>query len=51
MAGGFGKRLNPLTNNVPKPLLNVGKKPILETIIEQFIQCGFHNFFISIILI
>jgi dTDP-glucose pyrophosphorylase/CBS domain-containing protein len=47
MAGGFGKRLNPLTNNVPKPLLNVGKKPILETIIEQFIQCGFHNFFIS----
>lgn len=47
MAGGFGKRLNPLTNETPKPLLNVGTKPIMETIIEQFINSGFHNFFIS----
>lgn len=47
MAGGFGTRLKPLTNNLPKPLLNVGSKPIMETIIEQFIEFGFHNFFIS----
>ena len=47
MAGGFGTRLKPLTNNFPKPLLNVGSKPIMETIIEQFIEFGFHNFFIS----
>jgi len=47
MAGGFGTRLHPLTNNTPKPLLNVGSKPIMETIIEQFIEFGFHNFFIS----
>ena len=31
MAGGFGKRLAPLTNKTPKPLLKVGNKPILET--------------------
>lgn len=48
MAGGFGKRLQPLTNDIPKPLLHVGAKPILETILEQFIEAGFHNFFISI---
>ncbi|EAR09458.1 nucleotidyltransferase family protein [Reinekea blandensis] len=47
MAGGFGKRLRPLTNNCPKPMLKVGDKPILETILEQFIDAGFHNFFIS----
>jgi dTDP-glucose pyrophosphorylase/predicted transcriptional regulator len=47
MAGGFGMRLQPLTNNVPKPLLKIGNKPILETIIHQFIDAGFHNFYIS----
>jgi dTDP-glucose pyrophosphorylase len=47
MAGGFGKRLRPLTNDIPKPLLKVGSKPILETILNQFIESGFHNFFIS----
>jgi dTDP-glucose pyrophosphorylase len=47
MAGGFGKRLHPLTTDVPKPLLKVGNKPILETIINQFIDFGFHNFVIS----
>tara|TARA_B110000008_G_C16957362_1_gene558750 strand:- start:588 stop:1634 length:1047 start_codon:yes stop_codon:yes gene_type:complete len=47
MAGGFGKRLYPLTEHTPKPLLKVGLKPIMETIIEQFVKDGFHNFFIS----
>ena len=47
MAGGFGKRLRPLTNNTPKPLLKVGSKPILESILEQFIDAGFYNFYIS----
>ena len=47
MAGGTGKRLRPLTKNTPKPLLEVGKKPLLETIIEQFIDHGFHDFYIS----
>ena len=47
MAGGFGTRLYPLTNEKPKPLLKVGAKPILETILIQFIKAGFKNFFIS----
>ncbi|MDA9006520.1 nucleotidyltransferase family protein [Litoricola sp.] len=47
MAGGFGTRLYPLTNDIPKPLLKVGSKPILETILGQFIDSGFHNFYIS----
>jgi dTDP-glucose pyrophosphorylase len=47
MAGGRGKRLIPLTNHSPKPLLHVGKRPILETIIKQFIESGFWNFYIS----
>lgn len=47
MAGGFGKRLRPLTNELPKPLLKVGSKPILETILTQFIDAGFYRFFIS----
>jgi dTDP-glucose pyrophosphorylase len=47
MAGGFGTRLQPLTKNCPKPLLNVGDKPILEIIIENFVRAGFHRFFIS----
>jgi dTDP-glucose pyrophosphorylase/CBS domain-containing protein len=48
MAGGFGMRLLPLTNRTPKPLLKVGSKPILETVLTQFIKAGFHNFYISI---
>jgi dTDP-glucose pyrophosphorylase len=47
MAGGFGKRLHPLTKDIPKPLLRLSGKPILENIIEQFKAYGFHNFFIS----
>lgn len=47
MAGGFGTRLQPLTHNCPKPLLKVGEKPILELILEKFINAGFHRFFIS----
>ncbi|MBT5400829.1 CBS domain-containing protein [bacterium] len=47
MAGGFGTRLYPLTKETPKPLLKVGDKPILDTIIEQFINFGFSNFYIS----
>jgi NDP-sugar pyrophosphorylase family protein len=47
MAGGFGTRLHPLTKDIPKPLLNVGSRPILATIIDQFIDAGFHKFYIS----
>ncbi len=48
MAGGLGTRLHPLTQDVPKPLLKVGGKPILETIIENFAKYGFVNITISV---
>ncbi len=48
MAGGKGTRLYPLTSDCPKPLLQVGDKPILETILESFIGYGFSRFFISV---
>jgi len=47
MAGGFGTRLHPLTEETPKPLLDVGSRPILETIIVRLAKAGFYNFFIS----
>lgn len=48
MAGGLGTRLKPLTNTTPKPMLNVGDKPILETIIENFVKYGFTDITISV---
>lgn len=48
MAGGLGTRLRPLTENTPKPMLNVGSKPILETIIGSFNKYGFKQFILSI---
>lgn len=48
MVGGLGTRLRPLTNETPKPLLKVGNKPILETIIESFSRYGFKDFILSI---
>jgi len=48
MAGGFGKRLKNLTREVPKPLLKVGGKPILQIIIENFLEQGFSKFVISL---
>ncbi|MCG9632614.1 nucleotidyltransferase family protein [Vibrio sp. Isolate30] len=47
MAGGFGTRLKPLTDTCPKPMLHIGNKPILETVIRSFIKAGFVNFYIS----
>ncbi len=40
MAGGFGKRLFPLTEHTPKPMLHVGDRPLLERTIEQLRQAG-----------
>ena len=48
MAGGLGSRLGELTRNTPKPMLWVAKKPILEIIIENFVNQGFRNFYISV---
>lgn len=48
MAGGEGKRLLPLTEDCPKPMLRVGGKPLLEIILEQCIEAGFEHFYLSV---
>ncbi|WP_395022102.1 nucleotidyltransferase family protein [Dongia sp.] len=48
MAGGLGQRLRPLTEDMPKPLLPVGDRPLLEIIINRFTAQGFRKFFISV---
>lgn len=48
LAGGHGQRLRPLTETVPKPLVEVGGKPILESLILKLIAHGFHSFVISV---
>lgn len=48
MAGGKGTRLRPLTENTPKPLLEVGDKPILEHNIHRLSLFGIDDFWISV---
>lgn len=48
MAGGMGKRLLPLTESVPKPMVRVGDKPILELLLEQLIASGFGRFILTV---
>ena len=48
MAGGLGQRLRPITDDVPKPLLHVGGRPLLQSILERFVEQGFRNFYISV---
>lgn len=48
MAGGEGKRLRPLTENTPKPLLKVGNKPIIEYNIDRLANVGVKKINLSI---
>ncbi|MEJ5961275.1 nucleotidyltransferase family protein [Pedobacter immunditicola] len=48
MAGGFGTRLKPLTNVLPKPLIPIGEKTMLEEIFDRFGKHGCNHFFISV---
>lgn len=48
MAGGKGTRLKPLTNVIPKPLIPVGEKTILEEIMDQFEEIGCQKFYMSV---
>jgi len=48
LAGGLGTRLYPLTQQCPKPMLKIGSKPILETILEGFVKEGFRNFYFAV---
>lgn len=48
MAGGQGTRLRPLTNVLPKPLIPIGEQTMLEDIMDRFVECGCHDFYISV---
>jgi len=43
LSGGLGQRLHPFTNAIPKPLLPVGEKAVLEIQIERLAKCGFSD--------
>ena len=48
MAGGRGKRLSPMTDSVPKPMLPLGDKPIIEHNIDRLISYGINKIYISV---
>ena len=48
MAGGFGKRLMPLTKKKPKPLLKINNKILIEYVVENLTKYNFKDIFISI---
>lgn len=48
MAGGKGTRLKPITNIIPKPLIPLGEKPIVEWIIDSFHKVGVKNFYLTV---
>lgn len=48
MAGGEGTRLRPFTHTIPKPLLPIGRKPVVQLIIERLADCGFTDITMSL---
>ena len=48
MAGGRGERLRPLTDSVPKPLLKIGDKTIIDYNIERLLDCGIENLYVTV---
>ncbi len=48
LAGGFGTRLSEYTKTIPKPMINVGGKPILLHIMKLYAKHGFKNFYIAL---
>jgi NDP-sugar pyrophosphorylase family protein len=48
MAGGEGRRLRPITENIPKPMIEVGGKPILENIINAVSRSGIFDIYITL---
>ena len=48
MAGGMGSRLAPLTNIYPKPLIPIGEKTIVESIMDKFVSYNCHDFYMSV---
>lgn len=47
LSGGLGTRLKPFTNAIPKPLLPIGEKAVLEIQIERLALCGFRDIYLA----
>ena len=47
LAGGRGTRISEYTKSIPKPMVKIGSKPILEHIINYYIKFGFNDFLIA----
>lgn len=48
MAGGLGRRLEGLTRDTPKPMLKVGSRPLLETVVKAYADQGFRRFYLAV---
>lgn len=48
MAGGLGMRLRPLTEKVPKPMISLGGKPLLETLVQRLARHGFSDITLTV---
>ena len=48
LAGGFGTRLSEYTKTIPKPMLNIGGKPMLLHIMKLYAKYGFKDFYIAL---
>jgi dTDP-glucose pyrophosphorylase len=48
MVGGYGKRLRPMTNDCPKPMLKLGQTPLLDLILRSLISSGFRSFWLAV---
>ena len=48
LAGGFGTRLSEYTETIPKPMIPIGKKPILEHIMSSYAKYGYYEFIIAL---
>ena len=48
LAGGFGTRISEYTSLIPKPMIKIGEKPILENIMEIYSKFGHHDFYLAL---
>ena len=47
LAGGLGTRISEYTKNIPKPMIEINKKPIIRHIMDHYIKYGFKEFYIA----
>ena len=47
LAGGLGSRISEYTKTIPKPMIKIGKKPILHHIMNIYIKWGYNDFYIA----